>query len=216
MPGFIDAHGPGGTLDENVNDGERQGGRLALRWELTDNIVVTPRVIYQDIDFNGYNRAGRVQHPRATRSRLPQPRVDIGEREQYRQLDEHFDDDFFLGDLTMEFDFGRAVLTSISSYTDRDILVTRDASQLTGSITFDQISSAPRLTEVRLDSRLNDYTTVEVFTQELRLASDYDGRFQWVIGGFYSDIERYYGQTPADAGLRRFSRRPEHAVWLAA
>ena len=42
-----------------------------------------------------------------------------------------------LGDLTMEFDFGPAVLTSISSYTDRTILVYRDASQLTGSVTFD-------------------------------------------------------------------------------
>ena len=28
------------------------------------------------------------------------------------------------------------LLTSISSYTDRDILVTRDASQLTGSVTY--------------------------------------------------------------------------------
>ena len=34
-----------------------------------------------------------------------------------------------------------------------------------------------------------------MFTQELRLSSDTDGRFQWVIGGFYSDIERDYGQT---------------------
>ena len=34
-----------------------------------------------------------------------------------------------------------------------------------------------------------------MFTQELRLASDYDGRFQWVLGGFYSDIQRDYGQT---------------------
>ena len=33
-----------------------------------------------------------------------------------------------------------------------------------------------------------------MFTQELRLASDYDGRFQWVVGGFYSDIDRNYGQ----------------------
>ena len=48
IPGFIDAHGPGGTLDEDVNNGERTGGRLALRWELTDNITVTPRLIYQD------------------------------------------------------------------------------------------------------------------------------------------------------------------------
>ena len=56
MPGYIDAHGPGWELDQNVNDGERQGGRVALRWELTDNIMVTPRVIYQDIDIDGYNR----------------------------------------------------------------------------------------------------------------------------------------------------------------
>jgi iron complex outermembrane receptor protein len=94
----------------------------------------------------------------------------------------------------MEFDFGPAVLTSISSYTDRDILVTRDSSQLTGSITFDVFATATSA-DIRLDSRLLDYTTVETFTQELRLASDYDGRFQWVIGGFYSDIERFYGQS---------------------
>src|SRR5688572_22297269 len=37
IPGYIDAHGPGGVLDEDVNGGERTGGRLALRWELTDN-----------------------------------------------------------------------------------------------------------------------------------------------------------------------------------
>jgi iron complex outermembrane recepter protein len=193
VPGYIDAHGPDGVLDQNVNDGERQGGRVALRWELTDNIVVTPRVIYQDIDFNGYNRQDAFNilgNPFTT----TEPRVNIGEREQYRQLDEHFDDDFFLGDLTMEFDFGPAVLTSISSYTDRDILVTRDASQLTGSITFDIIAGATS-DQVRISTPLFDYTTVEVFTQELRLSSDNESRFQWVLGGFFSDIERNYGQT---------------------
>jgi len=194
IPGFIDAHGPGGSIDDDVNDGERQGGRLALRWELTDNIVVTPRVIYQDIDMNGYNRED-VYNILANPFTTTEPPVVMDEREQYRQLDELFDDDFFLGDLTMEFDFGSAVLTSISSYTDRDILVTRDASQLTGSITFDQNFPGSTPADVRLDSRLLDYTTVETFTQELRLASDYDGRFQWVIGGFYSDIERQYGQS---------------------
>jgi hypothetical protein len=193
IPGYIDAHGPGGTLDENVNDGERQGGRLALRWELTDNVVITPRVIYQDIDVNGYNRED-IYNILANPFTTTEPAVVMGEREQYRQLDEHFDDDIFLGDLTMEFDLGPAMLTSVSSYTDRDILVTRDASQLTGSITFDVFATATSA-DIRLDSRLLDYTTVETFTQELRLASDYDGRFQWVIGGFYSDIERFYGQS---------------------
>ncbi len=74
---------PGGTLDQNVNDGERQGGRMALRWELTDNIVVTPRVIYQDIDINGYNRQdvfNILGNPFTT----TQPPVNIRERQQYR------------------------------------------------------------------------------------------------------------------------------------
>ncbi len=136
MPGFIDARGPGGTLHQDVNNGERTGGRLALRWELTDNITVTPRVIYQDLDVNGYNRQD-IWNILANPYTTTEPAVTLGEREQYRQLDEHFDDDFMLADLTMEFDFGSAVLTSVSSYTDRDILVTRDASQLTGSVTFD-------------------------------------------------------------------------------
>jgi iron complex outermembrane receptor protein len=191
LPGYVDAHGPDGTLDEDVNDGERQGGRLALRWELTDNIVVTPRVIYQDIDINGYNREDD-WNMLANEFTTTQPRVNIGRREQYRQLDEHFDDDFFLGDLTMEFDMGPVVLTSVSSYTDRDILVTRDASQLTGSVTYFNLGGDGD--QIRLDSPLYDYTTVEMFTQELRLSSDYDGGFQWVIGGFYSDTDRQYGQ----------------------
>ncbi len=208
LPGYIDAHGPDGALDQNVNDGERQGGRVALRWELTDNIVITPRVIYQDIDINGYNRQdvfNILGNPFTT----TQPRVNIGEREQYRQLDEHFDDDFFLGDLTMEFDFGPALLTSVSSYTDRDILVTRDASQLTGSVTFDILGEVDG---VRLDSPLLDYTTVEVFTQELRLSSDTDGRFQWLIGGFFSDIQRDYGQTLPTPGYDALIGVPSSAV----
>ncbi|MGH8203936.1 MAG: TonB-dependent receptor, partial [Steroidobacteraceae bacterium] len=123
-----------------------------------------------------------------------EPRVDIREREQYRQLEEKFDEEFTLADLTMEFDLGPTMLTSVSSYTNRNLLVSRDATQLTGSVTFDIIPGATS-DEIRLNSNLRDNTEVEVFTQELRLASDYDGRFQWVIGGFYSDIQRDYGQT---------------------
>ncbi len=32
------------------------------------------------------------------------------------------------------------------------------------------------------------------FTQEIRLASNGDGPFQWVVGGFYSHIDRDYAQ----------------------
>ena len=62
-----------------------------------------------------------------------------------------------------------------------------------------------------LPSNLVDTTDLKTSTQELRLASDRRGPFQWVVGGFYSDIDRIYRQrlpTPGydaftDATLRR-------------
>ena len=190
---------PGGTIDEDVNDGERTGGRLALRWELTDNIAITPRLVYQDVDMNGFNRQDAyniLANPFTT----TEPAVNIGEREQYRQFQERFDEEFFLGDLTMEFDLGSAMLTSVSSFTNRKLLVLRDASQLTGSVTFDIFSPNAISSQVRTNSALNDNTEVEIFTQELRLSSDNESRFQWVVGGFYSDIQRDYGQTLVTPG----------------
>ena len=46
-------------------------------------------------------------------------------------------DDFTLADLKLDYAFGPATLTSITSYTHRNVLVLRDATQLSGSVTFD-------------------------------------------------------------------------------
>ena len=58
--GFIDAIGPAGG--EDVNDGRRYGGRVSLLLEPTDGIRITPRIIYQDVQANGFNRAERYNH----------------------------------------------------------------------------------------------------------------------------------------------------------
>jgi iron complex outermembrane receptor protein len=191
IPGYIDAIRPGGTVDQDVNGGTRQGGRIALKLQPNENITITPRVIYQEIDMDGYNRQD-IWNILANPYTTTETAIEIGARQQYTQLQEKFTDDFLLGDLTLSFDLGAIVLTSISSYTDRDILVIRDATQLTGSVTFDLGGTGA---QVRIDSPLYDATDVQMFTQEIRLASDTDSGFQWVIGGFYSDIQRDYGQT---------------------
>src|SRR6185295_12815565 len=46
--GFIDARREGGSFDENVNDGHRAGGRIALTLEPGAGIRITPRVLYQE------------------------------------------------------------------------------------------------------------------------------------------------------------------------
>ena len=79
---------------------------------------------------------------------------------------------------------------------------------MTGSVTYDLGAARPSTSaEIRIDSPLYDATTVTAFTQELRVASDYDGGFQWVGGAFYSDIKRHYGQSLPTAGYDALIRQ---------
>lgn len=197
--GFVDAIGPAGGKD--VNDGERYGGRIALTLEPSDGISITPRIIYQKVTADGFNRQeffSLFANPFTT---TPPP-VQLGEREQFLLLREGFEDETIIADLTMNFDIGGVTLTSVSSYIDRDIVVSRDASALSGSVSVDL--GFPDAA-VLLPSNLIDTTKLETFTQEIRLASDYDGPFQWLIGGFYSDVQRDYRQrlpTPGYAAAQ--------------
>ena len=106
-------------------------------------------------------------------------------------LDEDFDDDFFLADNTAVLHLGSVDLTSVTSYTHRNILVSRDASALTGSVSVDL--GFPNAA-VLLPSNLRDKTRVKQFTQEARLSSAGEGPLQWVVGGFYSNTRRRYTQ----------------------
>ena len=193
--GYIDALRKNGTIDENVNGGRRTGGRIAVLIQPTPDIEITPRVLYQEVRADGFNRqevynlyANPYTDPDAVGGRSP---VVFEERQQFLLLDEAFEDDIVLADLTANFGFGGVTLTSVTSYINRDILVSRDASALTGSVSVDL--GYPRAA-VLLPSNLRDTTDLEQFTQEIRLASDTAGPFQWVVGGFYSDVERIYAQ----------------------
>ena len=97
---------------------------VALRVQPNDRFAFTPRLIYQDVAMDGWNRidAYNILANPFTTSR---PAVTLGEREQFTQIDEPYTDTFLLGDVTLEYDVGGAVLTSITSLTDRDVEVVR-------------------------------------------------------------------------------------------
>ncbi len=203
--GFINARGPGGAFTEDVNDGERYGGRLALTLKPTEDVTITPRVIYQEISTDGFNRQETFNifaNPFTTTV----PPVTLGEREQFLLLDEEFQDETFIADLVINAEFSGVTLTSVTSYSDREILVSRDATALTSSVVISPFiplfgfNPAAAL----LPSNLRDTTQLDTFTQELRLASDNDSRFQWVLGGFYSDVNRDYAQRLPTPGYAAF------------
>lgn len=208
IAGFIDAVQPGLNVKEDVNDGFRTGVRAAVRLVPNDRLSIQPRLVYQKVEMNGWNRhdAFNILANPFTTSR---PAVTIGEREQFSQLEEEFTDDFVMGDLQISYNFGPAALTSITSYTWRDVLVVRDATALTGSITGGSIGLPEPV--YTLDAPLLDATTAKVLTQEVRLSGERD-RLHWVTGAFYSRTDRDYGQDLQVIGFENLTGIPTRGL----
>jgi iron complex outermembrane receptor protein len=202
--GYMDAVQPDLSVDEDVNSGDRVGVRLALRSAPNDRLVITPRIIYQELDMDGWNRIDDfniLANPFTT----TRPAVNLGERQLFTQFEEATTDDFLLADLTIEYLFGDVLLTSVTSYSDRDILVVRDAGALTASINGGSIGLPESV--YTIDAPLDDATTVTTLTQELRLSGGGE-RTDWLVGAFFSDIERDYGQSLIVAGFEDMTGFP--------
>lgn len=197
IAGYMDAVQPNLSVKENVNTGRRTGVRAAVKIAPNDRLTVTPRLVYQKVEMDGWNRID-VYNILANPFTTTRPAVALGGRRLFTQIDEPFTDEFLLGDLNIQYNFGHVALTSISSYTKRDILVVRDAGALTSSITGGSIGLPERI--YTLDSPLDDATKARVWTQELRLAGG-KNRVKWVAGGFYANTERDYGQNLRVAGF---------------
>ncbi|WP_298746338.1 flagellar filament capping protein FliD [uncultured Brevundimonas sp.] len=199
--GYVDALREGGPREDNVNGGHRSGGRIALLFQPNDVVRITPRIVYQEIRADGFNRQEAFNlfaNPFTT----TRPPVTLGEREQYLLLDESFADDTLLTDVTASFDLGSVTLDSVTSYIDRAIVLNRDASSLTGSVSVDLGFPDAAVT---LPSTLVDTTDLQQFSQELRLSSSGDGPFQWLVGAFYSQVDRVYGQRLPTPGYDAYT-----------
>src|SRR3546814_13218728 len=76
--GFINALREGGGTSEDVNSGERYGGRVSLRWEPAEGLSITPRVLYQKVTTDGFNRQ-EVYNLYANQSTTTRPQVTFEE-----------------------------------------------------------------------------------------------------------------------------------------
>ncbi|MEO0688661.1 MAG: TonB-dependent receptor [Pseudomonadota bacterium] len=161
--GYIDS--PSG--DENINSSETYGGRLAFRFQPTPEFTADLTAYYQKFeadDFDVVSLAG-------LDDLISTPR-----------LAETFqDDEFFLATLSLNYDFGGAELTSVSSYFDRETNTQQDL-----SASFLNFVPGGSLGS-------NTLAPAEVFAQEIRLASTGESAFSWLIGGYYQS--EVYSET---------------------
>ena len=196
--GYTDAVQPDLSIKKNVNTGDRTGVRAAVEIAPNDRLTITPRAVYQKVTMDGWNRTDLYNilgNPFTT----TRPAVNLGERQIFTQIDEPFNDKFFLGDVNVKYNFGDLTLTSVTSYTHRDIDVVRDAGALTSSITGGSFGLPPSV--YNLNSPLDDATKANGWTQEVRLSGGKnESRFNWVAGGFYGNSRRAYRQNLLVAG----------------
>jgi iron complex outermembrane receptor protein len=202
--GWMDAVQPDLSVKRNVNSGDRTGFRAALAIAPDENLTITPRLVYQTVTMDGWNRID-IFNILANPFTTTRPKVTLGERQLFTQIDEPYHDRFLLGDLNVKYNFGNVILTSITSYTRRDLDVLRDETALTGSISGGTIGLSEKI--YTLNAPLDDVTSARSWTQELRLSGGGD-RFKWVAGGFYGDSKKAYGQNLVVSGFDAASGIP--------
>ena len=172
----------------NVNDEHLQSARASLLLKPTPDLTIDTTFLYQRIDLGGYNEFD-----------IPPGSSSLAHYQPY-DLAEPFSDDFKLFSTTANYNLDFATLTSATSYWERDERQTQDASEAIYSLLNSfGLSPAGYVPTTFTEEDLSDQ-----FSEELRLASNGNGRLKWLAGVFYSRLESIYrdtNQAPGDAYL---------------
>ncbi len=160
-------------VDEDSNSGDYFSGRVALNWQPTDTLTITPSIFYQNTKANDTSQFfENFSTEKDLRNGFPTA--------QYSH------DRFILPALQMQLDVGKVSLFSATSYLDRKTDSGFD-STYTDNATLGGFSQLPP--PAPLDSIVGNGTidgSDRFFTQEVRLQSnDTTSPFRWLIGAYY-------------------------------
>lgn len=181
--GYIDNVALGGTWD----DSQYYGGSLSVLATPIESLTFKALVMYQRSEQDGLatiQANGRANFPAAGVSpgRWIHGRYETGENVLNPSV---FESRLF--GLTAEYDFGPATLTSVTSYQELERVQLLDFTvQFVGLA--DQLfpSRAPHVSSV-----MNGAVGWDKWIQELRLTSESNGKFEWILGAFYSKEEGF-------------------------
>jgi iron complex outermembrane recepter protein len=143
------------------------GGQVAIRWQPMSELSITPRIMYQRTEQDGspyaYNTA-----------------ENLTQREVF-DLSTGGTDKWYLASLAINYTVPFGSFVSSTAYFDRHTFETEDDTDFV-TYAFAPPSPVPGPITRKLDLRR--------FAQEVRFASTFQGPFQILVGGFYSDSTR--------------------------
>lgn len=157
-------------LYKDINDDESITLRAALSLNLTDRLNVTPSVFYQKTKAGAF---GAIDRP-------------AGERDVRRRVyaDEGIKDEITLGNLLVTYDAGPVQILSSTSLSRRPASYREDISDFVFTRYFAPLMVTP------IQFPYDATSKEDMFTQELRIASNGESRLNYVFGAYYEDYER--------------------------
>ena len=171
---------------EDVNSIETTSVRASLRLTPNDRLAVTPTFYYQETDAASAGAAD----------------IAAGDFLRVSQGDEPQAAEDLYYNLLVEYDLGFADLISSTSYLDREVTRTDEAGAFLATVLNLPVSVLVGNTQG--DNQNFTTNPNEVFVQEVRLQSNTDSPFQWLLGVFYFDQEGGEAQSLRAESLTGF------------
>lgn len=172
------------VVGKNLNQAKTAGARALLRIDLNDKWTLTPGIMYQTSDVDGYWGVNTV---------IPQPLSSV------RFFEDYSNEDWYQASLTLEGEFAGMNLVYAAAYLDRNVDSQYDYSgyaeyleDLYGyygyyCLYYDALGGCADGSQyVDGDENFNR------LSNELRLISDQDQRLRWVAGLFYQRQEHLF------------------------
>ncbi len=188
--GKLNTYGGTAQIKDNIGATETNGARLSALWRPVEKLDMTLSHTWQKSDQEGLPEV-ELKLP----GKFEQTRVRFGPGIPVVDFDngispeseEGVVDESHLTSLVVDYDLGWGALTSASSWVDRE-----------GSVYQDFTYNTTVLAAFGGSHNEND-----VFTQEIRFSSKFEGPVQLVVGGYYQDAKR------DSFGSEAFSGDPE-------
>jgi iron complex outermembrane receptor protein len=174
------------TVQSNANSENSASLRLAMTWDPTDRLKITPSVFYQNLQYNDTSLYWN------SLSNPAEQQFENG-----RTLRQPWKDVFVLPALALEYDFGFASLLNNTSFFNRQATGVKDYTNWIRSQL--GLDPAPTLPGENAPAFLDD--TQNVFTEELRLRSNGDHRLSWTAGLFFSHAKQFAYENYVDQYL---------------
>ena len=177
----------------DVNDEQITTGRVSLRWQANEAVEATLNYFYQKQE-NGGNSTS--QYNSLSDSSALQGMV--GQYENAARILEPGEEENDLLSLEIKADLGFAELVSASGWSSYEQSGQRDQTDLLYDI-WSGYAEFPAFVAQTLDTSKRDS-----FTQEIRLVSNSDSAFNWIVGGYYNKLETHSDDREYTPGLTEF------------